>query len=241
MTPETQKLESIQSDVREVLTVLKGDSLGLSKGLVHEVQDTKARLRKLEGLKSRVMWMGAGAGLIGGLSIDRVIQFIKRVIITLVILFFISCGSKKKIVTVSKVEEKIEIVKKDTSETRSTVQVTDTTRKTTKVSEKSSERVVEETTFDSDGRPTKYTKTTERTGSRDAETNEKKGLSADSVSEERKSSQESERRNIKTYDKDSDVTRSSDNPVWKYIGWGIILIALAVAAVYVVRRLVLRR
>lgn len=72
-----EKLETLQSDVKEILSALKGSELQLDKGLVIGHINLSERVTKLEGLKNKITWVSIGAGVAAGMSIDKVIEWIQ--------------------------------------------------------------------------------------------------------------------------------------------------------------------
>lgn len=73
-----EKLDTVESKVDQILTALVGSDLTLSKGIVQEIKELKTRILKLENLRNRVMWMSMGAGIAGGFSITKIIEWIQE-------------------------------------------------------------------------------------------------------------------------------------------------------------------
>lgn len=94
------KLDRVEDKVDDVLTVLKGDEFNHSQGLVSEVKNIKSRVKSLETIKKKFIWLATGAGLAGGLALDKLVEFIKSVLkiitVILAILLFVGCGSARK-------------------------------------------------------------------------------------------------------------------------------------------------
>lgn len=73
-----ERLSEIDGKVDEILTALRGDNLGTSAGLVQEFKDIKTRVRKLETLKNKMIWTAIGAGIAGGLSLSKLVEWIQE-------------------------------------------------------------------------------------------------------------------------------------------------------------------
>jgi len=72
------KLSTVEDKVDQILTALIGSDLSLNVGMVQEIKELKGRILKLENLKNRVIWMTLGAGLAGGLTISKIIEWIQE-------------------------------------------------------------------------------------------------------------------------------------------------------------------
>jgi hypothetical protein len=67
MTPEEKKvMYEIKDRLDDVLTALKGDDLGHSRGIIPIVKDHEDRIKKLESLKDRTMWTVFGLSIPSG-------------------------------------------------------------------------------------------------------------------------------------------------------------------------------
>lgn len=91
-----QRLERVENKLDNVLNALKGDDLGQSKGLVSEVKELKIRLQVLEDIKKRFVWITIGAGVAGGMAIDKIISFIKSIFFVLILFLVAGCVSTEK-------------------------------------------------------------------------------------------------------------------------------------------------
>lgn len=74
------KLQEIDGKVDEILSALKGDNFGQNKGLIEDFKDIKARLYKLENLRSKIIWTATGAGLVLGVLIDKLGAIFQKII-----------------------------------------------------------------------------------------------------------------------------------------------------------------
>lgn len=79
-----EKLNTVEGKVDKILIALLGSELMPDNGLLKEIQElknvdkeTKARVLKLENLKNRVIYMSIGAGIAGGFSITKIIEWIQ--------------------------------------------------------------------------------------------------------------------------------------------------------------------
>ena len=72
-----EKLDQALIKVDKVLSALTGDDLQIDKGLIAEHKDIRDRVTKLEGLKNMIIWISVGAGIAGGLSINKLIEWIQ--------------------------------------------------------------------------------------------------------------------------------------------------------------------
>ena len=72
-----EKLDQALLKVDKVLSALTGDDLQIDKGLIAEHKDIRDRVTKLEGLKNMIIWISVGAGIAGGLSINKLIEWIQ--------------------------------------------------------------------------------------------------------------------------------------------------------------------
>ncbi len=72
-----EKLDQAIGKVDKVLSALTGDDLQIDKGLIAEHKDIRDRVTKLEGLKNMIIWISVGAGIAGGLSINKLIEWIQ--------------------------------------------------------------------------------------------------------------------------------------------------------------------
>lgn len=72
------KLGKVEDKVDQILTALVGSDLSLNVGMVQELKELKGRILKLENLKNKVIWMTLGAGLAGGLTISKIIEWIQE-------------------------------------------------------------------------------------------------------------------------------------------------------------------
>lgn len=75
-----EHLEKFDDKLDKILTLLDGDAFGQHQGLVKEVKELKTRLRKLEDLKNRTVWIILGAGTAAGLTMDKLWELIKQLI-----------------------------------------------------------------------------------------------------------------------------------------------------------------
>jgi len=71
------KVDTMNTKIDRILTALIGDDLNLDRGLISEHKDMRDRISKLEALKTKVIWMAVGAGVTGGVSIVKIIEWIK--------------------------------------------------------------------------------------------------------------------------------------------------------------------
>lgn len=70
--------DKIEDKTNKIYTVLVGDEFNMDKGLVAEVKALRERVYKLEVLKNKVIWISIGAGVAGGLSLDKIIEWIQE-------------------------------------------------------------------------------------------------------------------------------------------------------------------
>ncbi|WP_293916513.1 MULTISPECIES: hypothetical protein [unclassified Sphingobacterium] len=114
MSKMQEKLDLVDDKLDDVLNVLKGDEFGNSDGLVSEVKDLKKRVRTLEDLRSKILWIATGAGLAGGIVLDKVISFFKALFISVIIIcLFNSCGMFRKSSRVTDIKKGVEISKSE--------------------------------------------------------------------------------------------------------------------------------
>ena len=71
------KVDTMNTKIDRILTALIGDDLNLDRGLISEHKDMRDRIFKLEALKNKVIWMAVGAGVAGGVSIVKIIDYLK--------------------------------------------------------------------------------------------------------------------------------------------------------------------
>lgn len=67
---EDKTLTQIRDDVTEILRALKGNGLGVSKGLIYRVESNCTSIKRLDRIIDRTRWtfagVGLGAGIVGG-------------------------------------------------------------------------------------------------------------------------------------------------------------------------------
>ena len=71
------KVDTMNTKIDRILTALIGDDLQMDRGLIAEYKEMRDRISKLEALKNKVIWMAVGAGVAGGVSIVKLIEWIK--------------------------------------------------------------------------------------------------------------------------------------------------------------------
>jgi len=71
------KVDTMNTKIDRILTALIGDDLQMDRGLIAEYKEMRDRISKLEALKNKVIWMAVGAGVAGGVSIVKIIEWIK--------------------------------------------------------------------------------------------------------------------------------------------------------------------
>lgn len=72
------KLDNVESKLDQVLVALRGSELTMGIGMVQEMKDLKSRVTKLENIKTKVIYMSLGAGIAGGFSISKIIEWIQE-------------------------------------------------------------------------------------------------------------------------------------------------------------------
>jgi len=71
------KVDTMNTKIDRILIALIGDDLQMDRGLIAEYKEMRDRISKLEALKNKVIWMAVGAGVAGGVSIVKIIEWIK--------------------------------------------------------------------------------------------------------------------------------------------------------------------
>jgi len=71
------KVDTMNTKIDRILIALIGDDLQMDRGLIAEYKEMRDRISKLEALKNKVIWMAVGAGVTGGVSIVKIIEWIK--------------------------------------------------------------------------------------------------------------------------------------------------------------------
>lgn len=61
-------ITQIQADVAEILRALKGNGLGVSKGLISRVETNCQSIKRLDRIIDRTRWTFAGVGLGAGVA-----------------------------------------------------------------------------------------------------------------------------------------------------------------------------
>lgn len=77
LTAVEQKVNNIDGKLDRVLKALQGDDMLMSEGLIQEMNLLKARMTKVETRWNKFAWMAAGAGISGGLFIQKLIEWIQ--------------------------------------------------------------------------------------------------------------------------------------------------------------------
>lgn len=91
------KINQMDSKLDDVLEALAGDKFGNSKGLVAEVKELKVRVRRMETLKNKVIWLVTGAALAAGFALDKIIDFFKKILPFLGLFLLVSgCITQQK-------------------------------------------------------------------------------------------------------------------------------------------------
>lgn len=150
----------------------------------------------------------------------------RNLLILLALLTIVSCGSKKKITSVSKSYDLSIDKSTKVTEQRSDIKRTDTSKTKTKVAESLNEQTIERYIFSDDGRLKEYTKETNKKQDKQTDTDENKGVSVDSVGQIKESSVSDIKNKNVAYQKDVDLDRKGQNLIYWGIGIGIIIIFL---------------
>ena len=72
-----EKLDDVSLKVDKIFVALIGDDLQIDKGLIAEFKDMRDRVSKLEGFKSKIIWISVGAGMAAGISVNKIIEMIQ--------------------------------------------------------------------------------------------------------------------------------------------------------------------
>lgn len=164
----------------------------------------------------------------------------KTIVSTLLIVLFFAagCRSKKKVSNISRgYDIEYKEVKNDTK-TEDVKVADETTKAKENVKETYDRKVVEETIFDSTGRPKSYTKTTEEKGNKDTtkdtETNRKDSTATNTATSGTEiTGNESGTEDIAN----SEEPQKKRNPIWHWIGGALFLVIIG----YAVWKIVLKR
>lgn len=144
------------------------------------------------------------------------------ILICFVLGFIVGCGTKKRAVHI---ERGVEIVKEDkniVSEETSIKISIDTSKVKTKTSEESYGGIVEKWVWGENGNPVSYTKTTINKGNVVTETEELKGLTADSLSTSKITDLSVLAKEVSSEVIDDNLEKETSPPS-AWIGWGMIL------------------
>lgn len=83
---ENKRLKDLEEKVDKILAALVGNDISKNGGLVEDIRDLKrstipgiiTRLEKLEAIKNKAIWMAVGAGMTGGISLVKIVQWISE-------------------------------------------------------------------------------------------------------------------------------------------------------------------
>lgn len=150
----------------------------------------------------------------------------KIVIFGTMMMLIFGCGSRKKIVNTNKGSETTQVVENTASSDSSRITSSDSTKTNTNTSEEYSEQITETITFDDKGNLTGYIKSTNRKGTKNSNTEEKKGISKDSTGVSLKSSSTDSTESTEHDIGNSNLTVTPSNPIYKWIGAGLFVLIL---------------
>jgi hypothetical protein len=75
-----QILKELQSEVKEIRDALLGNKLQKSVGISDMVIEHEDRIMKLEEKLSLVRWFFLGAGIVGGVTVSKMLEIITKLI-----------------------------------------------------------------------------------------------------------------------------------------------------------------
>jgi hypothetical protein len=74
-----QKLTTVEGKVDRILVALTGDELN-EKGLISQFNSLKERVEKLESLKTKIIYLGTGAGVACGFFVKDIWDWFHNII-----------------------------------------------------------------------------------------------------------------------------------------------------------------